>query len=157
MKHSANKWILTILIVMINLNISCSQSNKSDSLLLKCITFPTGVTTKMYQIEIFNNGKYNVKYGEKLENENDFSSIKEEKSIVLEQKNLEIIKSLLSQVENLDELRITNVKKGGWEVIFFIDDRIYQYYIGDKHDILDNLLQKIASVSPLYINIQSNS
>lgn len=151
------KGVIYILSVFL-LGISCQSRNVQNKMLFKCIIFPTGITSETYLIKVFKNGQFDVDYGIKtssLEQEN-FDSVVNTKSVVLNNADIKRIKELHSKVSELSSIEKKNIRKGGWEIVLITDNKRYHFYYGEYNNTpLGLLIEDIIRKSPIILNLHS--
>ena len=153
-----NKTNILYLVSLLLFTFSCQGKNIENKMILKCIIFPTGVTSETYLIKVFENGRFDITYGNKNNGfeSDDFESIINSKSIVLKETDLKIIKDLRSQISESKEVEKTYIKKGGWEIIVMTDGEKNHFYHGELNDTpLGKLIDELISISPIKLDIHS--
>ena len=144
---------------------SCQQNNVKtenlkieDKMILKCIIFPTGMSSEVYLIKIFEDGKMDITFGEKniKEDGDDFSKIVAAKSIILNEDNFKTIKMLHVELLKLDSISNKNVKKGGWEVVLTAGNKKFHFYYGEMSTtVIGRIINEIIKISPLKVDLHS--
>lgn len=156
------KYTLNLILGLL-LVLGCQRNNTSDlnnegDMLLKCYFYPTGMSSEVYLVKIFSDGKMEVTFGEKdIHEDNDvFSKIIKYESIILEDTNTKMINSFCKELMNFDDVRVQNIKKGGWEVLLISNGRKFHLYFGEISETpIDEIIDEIIKTSPIKIDLHS--
>jgi hypothetical protein len=137
---------------------SCQGKKDEGKMILRCLIYPTGITSETYMLRVFENGRFECTFGTKsssIEKE-DFDNIVKMQSTVLKKSDLMVIEDLQSQVLKLQEVEKSYTKKGGWEIILITGEKKYHFYYGEQNETsLGKLIELLKQLSPYKIDIHS--
>jgi hypothetical protein len=142
--------------IFLVLLVGCTDNGKEP--LIQLSISPAGGNFKTYIIILDSHGNYNIRFGTRDENnESDMAYVKDHKSILLKEKDLDEIKQLIKKFD-----RLKNIKKSN----YFINDgydlniktnknviNIYYTEINEYDPLIKKLVEKILKLSPINLNI----
>lgn len=152
-----NKSIIWVGLFLV-LFIGCQYKSNASRKIVKCTIFPTGVYYKTYLVEIYDDGKFEITFGEINANARSIIFVKksEYKSIIIKQTDLKELRDLRKQLLFHNSFEKTTVKKGGWEIILNADGKKFNFYYGEMPNTpFGKIVAKIIKIAPLKIDIHS--
>lgn len=134
---------------------SIISNQTKNEMIFNCLIYPTGNLSETYLIEVFEDGNMKTTFGEFYDNKN-FSKIKRIETIKLSDSNLQIFLNLKKEIIKGNEIKRDKIRKGGWEIIFRTDNKIYHFYYGNiSNKSLSEIIELIKKLSPVKLNIHS--
>jgi hypothetical protein len=150
------RYSIVIMSVFLILLVGCTDNEKEP--LMQLSISPTGGNFKTYIIILDSHGNYNIRFGTRDENnESDMVEVKEHKSILLTEKDLDEIKQLIKQFD-----RLKNIKKSDYFVNDGLDlniktnKNVINIYYGEMNNydpLIRELVEKILKLSPINLNL----
>lgn len=152
-----------ILIAFFALIVSCTATNKNDEvkeakLLLRCLMFPAGVNSSTYLIEVFDDRKFKIFYGEKnTANWNEgFTRVIKHENIVLDSLTFYKLLDYQKELKQIDSFDKTEIKKGGWEIKLETIDKHFNFYYGENdNNSIGAIINELILISPIKIDLHS--
>ncbi len=148
-------------IISLFLVFSCQNNQKpkedmqtKKEIIFNCLIYPTGSLTDTYFIELSDDGTITTTFGTKDTDKEDFVKIRETKTKVLSTSDINAFLNLKNEIVKMKEVKRGSVKKGGWEIIFKTNNKIYHFYYGDMNDnSLGEIIKKIKKMSPIKVDL----
>jgi hypothetical protein len=152
-----NFFLQIIIIIGVILLVGFTKNSVQGERRIVCSLYPTGLDAESYLIIINDDGKMEVTFGCK-ENDNliinSFAEIYDSKTVKISKKDCEELKVMVESILKIQEK--TGFSKGGWYFALQFQKKLIGIDLGlSKESVVLNFINKLKKLSPIKIDLHS--